>query len=66
MVEDVEWQMQEFDKLHVLEVKERKWGLHPFYHLFTSIHALQCFSPPFPWAHNQKKTTSLCMLCVTC
>jgi hypothetical protein len=30
-------QMQKFDELHVLEVKERKWGWHPFYHLFTSI-----------------------------
>jgi hypothetical protein len=32
--------MQDFDILHVVEIEERKWGWHPFYHLFTSIQAL--------------------------
>jgi len=39
MVHYVDRQMQDFDILHVAKVKERKWGWHPFYHLFTSIHA---------------------------
>jgi hypothetical protein len=51
--------MQDFDILHAVKVKERKWGCHPFYHLFTSIHAFQCLAPTFPWAHNQEETTSL-------
>jgi hypothetical protein len=40
MEDYVDKQMQDFDILHAIEVEERKWGWHPFYHLFTSIHAL--------------------------
>jgi hypothetical protein len=39
MANDIDRQMQDFDILHVVEVKERKWGWHPFYHLFISDHA---------------------------
>ncbi len=59
MADYVGKQMQDFDILHATKVEERKWGWHPFYHLFTSIHALQCLVPTFPWPHNQKETTSL-------
>jgi hypothetical protein len=59
MVDYVDRQMQDFDILHVVEVEERKWGWHPFYHMFTSIHTLQRFVLTFPWAHNQEKATSL-------
>jgi hypothetical protein len=59
MADYIDKQMQDFDVLHATKVKERKWGWHPFYHLFTSIHALQCLAPTFPWAHNQEETTSL-------
>jgi hypothetical protein len=59
MVDYVDRQMQDFDILHVANVEERKWGWHPFYHLFNSIHALQCLAPTFPWAHNQEQATSL-------
>jgi hypothetical protein len=59
MVDYIDRQMQDFDILHVIEVEERKWGWHPFYHLFTSIHALQCLALAFPWAHNQEEATSL-------
>jgi Na+/phosphate symporter len=40
MVDNIDTQMQDFDILHVVEVKERKWGWHLFDHLFISIHAL--------------------------
>jgi hypothetical protein len=52
MTNYIDKQMQDFDILHVIEVDERKWGWHPFYHVFTSIHALQHLAPTFPWAHN--------------
>ncbi len=51
--------MQDFDILHATKVDERKWGWHPFYHVFTSIHAFQHLTPTFPWAHNQEEATSL-------
>jgi hypothetical protein len=59
MVDYVVKQMQDFDILHATEVEEKKWGRHPFYHLFNSIHALQRLAPTFPWAHNQEEATSL-------
>jgi len=52
-------QMQDFEILHAIEVEERKWVWHPFYHMFTSKHALQHLAPIFPWAHNQEEATSL-------
>jgi hypothetical protein len=58
-VEKMDKQMQDFDILHATNVEERKWGWHAFYHLITSIHALQHLAPTFPWAHNQEETTSL-------
>jgi len=59
MADYIDKQMQDFDILHATEVGERKWVWHPFYHLFTLIHALQRLGPTFPWAHNQEKATSL-------
>jgi hypothetical protein len=59
MVDYIVKQMQEFDILHATEVEEKKWGWHPFYHMFNSIHALQRLVPTFPWAHNQEEATSL-------
>jgi hypothetical protein len=60
MAKYVEEQMQEFDKLHAVKLKERKWGWHPLYHMFTSIHVFQCLAPLFPWVHSQEEATSLC------
>jgi hypothetical protein len=59
MAKYIDRRMQDFDILHAIEVEERKWGWHPFYHLFISIHALQHLNPTFPWAHNQEKAISL-------
>jgi hypothetical protein len=66
MVDYIDRQMQDFDILHAIEVEERKWGWCPFYHMFTSIHALQHLAPIFPWAHNQVEAQAYkMMLCAT-
>jgi hypothetical protein len=62
MVDYIVKQMQEFDILHATEVEEKKWGRHPFYHKFNSIHALQRLAPTFPWAHNRHKLVQWCFM----
>jgi hypothetical protein len=63
MANYIEKQMQHFDILHAIEIEERKWGWHPFYHLITSIHAFQFM---FFHVHITNKKPQVCMmLCAT-
>jgi hypothetical protein len=52
--------MQDFDQVVTLEVKERKWGWHPLFHIFTRIPSLQALAPTFPWTHNNNEAITIC------
>jgi hypothetical protein len=46
IVLQVENKMQDFDQVVTLEVKQRKWGWHPLFHIFTTIPSLWALAPP--------------------
>jgi hypothetical protein len=59
IVEYVDNRMHNFDVV-ALEIEQRKWGWHPFFDIFTIVHALKALAPNFPWTHNNNEAITIC------
>jgi hypothetical protein len=51
--------MRDFDAIVALKVEQKKWGLHPLFHIFTTIPSLWAFGPTFPWTHNNNEAMAI-------
>jgi hypothetical protein len=58
--EYVDNKMHNFDVVVALEIERRKWEWHPFFDIFTIVHALKALAPNFPWTHNNNEAITIC------
>ncbi len=60
IVEYVDNKMHNFDAIVAPKIERRKWGLHPLFDIFTTIHALKALVLNFPWTHSNNEGITIC------
>jgi hypothetical protein len=51
--------MHNFDAVVALEIKQRKWGWHSLFDIFTIVLALNALAPNFLWTHNNNEAITI-------